>query len=318
MTGPVVVAGASGFVGRNVVDRLSAAGRDVRCGTRDLSDRDHRRAWVRLDVDTGAGLDAAFGGADAVVYLVHGLADHGPDLIAREEASAQRVLRAAEQAGVRRIVYLGGPTPDGEPSVHLRARLQTGEVLRSGRVSVIELRASMIVGAGSESWLMCRDLALRLPLMVLPRWLATRTQPIGIDDVVTAIVAAVDLSSAGSRAYDLPGPEILTAREILERVARQAGFRPVMVPVPVLTPRLSSWWLRFVTRADYGVARQLVDGMTSDLVAAGDGFWAELPDHVRVPFDEAVCRALAAEGPVHNRSARLWERAVRTLAVRAR
>lgn len=319
MSRTIVVAGASGFVGRHVVDQLLAGGLEVRCGTRDPARQsDRSRRWVTLDVDTGDGLDAALSGADALVYLVHGLATHGPDLLAREEASAARVRDTAARLGVRRIVYLGGPVPVGEPSVHLQARLRTGEILRGGAVPTVELRASMIVGAGSESWQMCRDLALRLPLMVLPRWLATRTQPIGIDDVVRALVAAIDLPLSGSAAFDLPGPEILTARQILERVAAQAGFRPWMVPVPVLTPRLSSWWLRFVTRADYGVARQLVEGLTSDLVSPDRGFWERLPGADPTPFDEVVRRALLAEGPAPTRGARAWERVVRTVAPRTR
>jgi uncharacterized protein YbjT (DUF2867 family) len=317
VSGPVVVAGASGFVGRHVVPRLLARGHEVRCGTRrPAAQTDPSRQWVKLDVDTGAGLDDALRGVDALVFLVHGLATHGEDLLASEEAAARRVLQAAERAGVRRIVYLGGPVPAGEPSPHLLARLRTGEILRSGSVSTIELRAAMIIGAGSESWQMCRDLALRLPIMVLPRWVATRSQPIGIDDVADAIVAAVDLDLPGSAAFDLPGPEVLTAREILERVSAQAGFRAVMVPVPVLTPRLSSWWLRFVTRANFGVARQLVDGLTSDLVAKDEGFWRHLPGRP-TPFDEVVRRALAEEGPPESLGPRLWERAVRVVGRRA-
>ena len=315
----VVVAGASGFVGRALVDRLLADGRDVVGGTRD-PERSRRdapdRAWVALDVD-GDGLDAAFEGSEALVYLVHGLGTHGPGLAAREVSAARRVLAAAERAGIRRIVYLGGPEPMGVPSEHLLARLRTGEILRSGGVSTIELRASMILGAGSESWQMCRDLALRLPVMLLPAWLATRSQPVGIDDVVAALIAALDLPLEGSHAFGLPGPEVLSARQILERIAAQEGFRPLMVPVPVLTPRLSSWWLRFVTRADLGVARQLVEGLTSDLVTAEPGFWAQMPTYARLPFDEAVRRALAAER-VPARGARLWERSVAGLASRVR
>lgn len=316
----VVVAGATGFVGRQLVDRLIADGREVRCGSRD-PERSRTeapdRTWVALDVD-GEGLDEAFAGCAALVYLVHSLATHGPGLADREAASAARVLAAAERTGIRRIVYLGGPKPDGKPSEHLLARLRTGEILRSGTVSTIELRASMIIGAGSESWLMCRDLALRLPVMLLPAWLATRSQPLGIDDAVAALAAAIDLPIAGSHAFGLPGPEVLSARQILERISARSGFRPLMIPVPVLTPRLSSWWLRFVTRADLGVARQLVDGLMSDLVCDEPGFWAHMPGYARVPFDEAVRRTLAAESSPDARSAQLWERSVARVASKLR
>lgn len=313
MSSPVVVAGASGFVGRRLVSQLRATGRELRLGSREP--RRHGAGWVHLDVDTGEGLDASLTGADSLVFLVHGLSTHAGDLRASEAATARRVLEAAERAGLRRIVYLGGPVPAGPPSTHLLARLETGEILRSGRVSTVELRASMIVGAGGESWQMCRDLALRLPVMVLPRWLGTRSMPVGLDDVVRAIVAAIDLPLEGSAAFDLPGPEVLTARQILERVAAQAGFRPVMVPVPLLTPRLSSWWLRFITRADVGVARQLVDGLTSDMVSEGPGFWVHLPDGP-TPFDEVVRQALMEEGPPPTRAVRLWEGAARRIAPR--
>lgn len=318
---PVVVAGASGFVGQHLVDRLTRAGRVVRCGTRDAAaarTRDPARSWVTLDVDRPETLPEALQGADALVYLVHQMRGaHGPDLVARERASAEAVRLACVAAGVRRIVYLGGPAPAGAPSEHLAARLVTGEALRAGGVSCIELRAAMIIGVGSESWTMTRDLALRLPVMLLPKWLATRSQPVGIDDVVDALVAAIDDPLTGSGAFDLPGPEVLTAREVLERIAAQRGIRPVMVPVPVLTPSLSAHWLRFVTRADYGVARQLVDGLGSDLVSVGPGYWARMPGRAPTPFTEVVRRAFAAEaGTVPRRDLR-WEAWVQRWARRA-
>jgi uncharacterized protein YbjT (DUF2867 family) len=251
--------------------------------------------WVHLDVEDDSSLDAAFAGADAVVYLVHQMRDHGRNLVSLERRSATRVRQAAERAGVRRIVYLGGPVPAGAASEHLVARLQTGEALRAGAMSTIELRAGMIIGANSQSWLIVRDLALRLPVMVLPQWLRSRSQPIGIDDVVSALVHAVALDSDRSAFYDLPGPEILDGRQILERVAGSVGMKPIMIPVPVLTPRLSSYWLRLVTRADYGIARKLVSGLLSDLVSEDDGFWSVAPHLTRTPLDEAIGRALDAE-----------------------
>ncbi len=313
----MVVAGASGFVGRRLVARLRAEGHTVRCGTRNVeAARPRDGSWVRLDVDHPETLGPALAGADALVYLVHQMGGgHGADLTAREAASADAVASAASAAGLRRIVYLGGPKPVGEPSPHLAARLLTGERLRAGAVSCIELRAAMIIGAGSESWTMVRDLALRLPVMVLPAWLATRSAPVAIDDVIEALSAAVVDDLSGSAAFDLPGPELISAREILTRAASVRGIRPVMIPIPVLTPGLSSHWLRLVTRADYGVARQLVEGLASDLVPDPVGYWARMGG--RSPTPLAVAMRQALEGDLIEGKGRRWESVVGRLAMRA-
>jgi uncharacterized protein YbjT (DUF2867 family) len=313
----LVVAGARGFVGRHLVPELVARGHHVRAGSREpaLAARQAGIDWVRLDVDVPDTLEPALEGADVLVYLVHHLASAGGHLADHEERSAEAVARAAARAGMSRMVFLGGPVPSGELSPHLEARLRTGRTLRAGDVPCVELRASMIVGAGSESWHICRDLALRLPVMILPRWTATRTSPVALDDVVFALADAVERPIDGPVAEDLPGPEVLSGRDILVRIAAVAGIRPYMVPVPVLTPRLSSLWLRFVTRADYGVARQLVDGLVSDLLPRDDGWWRRVPDHRRVPFDEAVRRALEDEEPDRGGP---WERVVRRIGRRVR
>lgn len=318
MTGPVVVAGATGFVGRRLVAALEAAGRPVRRGTRDPAagrTETPTATWVELDVDRPDTLRRALEGADALVYLVHQMReDHGADLVSHERAAARAVREAAEQAGLRRIVFLGGPVPAGTPSRHLAARLATGEELRAGTTSTIELRSAMIIGVGSESWTMTRDLAARLPVMVLPAWLATRSQPIGVADVVAALVHAVDDDHPGSAAFDLPGPEVLTAREILERIAAARGMRPLMIPVPLLTPALSAGWLRLVTRADFAIARQLVDGLAHDLVADGDGYWERMAPRRPTPFDAVVAATFAEESGTLSRRARTWERLARGLS----
>lgn len=316
----IVVAGATGFVGRHLVPVLSAGPEPVRLGSRD-PDRARARTdgdWVELDVDDAESVSRACDGARVLVYLVHQMGGHDDaDLVAAEEASATRVLRAAERAGVERIVYLGGPAPDGPPSDHLAARLRTGEVLRGGSSATgVELRAAMIVGHGSESWQIVRDLAFRLPVMVLPSWLSFRHQPVGIDDVVAAIAASADLELQASAWFDLPGPETLTVEETLYRVAAMRDMKPMAVRVPVLTPSLSSHWIRLVTRADFTVARQLVDGITGDLVSSGTDVWSRIPDYQQVPFDEAVRRALEAEAR-GNRRMRIWEGAARTLSRRS-
>lgn len=321
MSGPVVIVGARGFVGHHLCARLADAGVPVRGTSRDprgAREQYPEVEWVRADVDDPASLDTAFEGAERAVYLVHRMRADVDDLEGTEARSARHVIDAADRAGLQRLVYLGGPEPSGEASHHLRARLRTGEVLRSGTTSCIELRAGMVVGAGSESWLIVRDLALRLPVMVLPRWLSRRSEPIALDDVLLALHNALFLDDEGSHVYDLPGPEVLSGRQILERIAARVGIRTVMIPVPVLTPSLSSHWIRLVTRADYGVARQLVDGLTCDLVATGPTFWDRCPDLPRTSFDDAVRRALQGE-PVGALSSlgRRVERLARVLSLPA-
>lgn len=316
----VVVAGATGFVGSRVVPALEAAGYDVRAGTRNpqaAQKREPAHTWVRFDVEEAASMRAALAGADALVFLVHQMREHRGDLLEAERTAAQHVLAAAEAAGIRRIVYLGGPDPGRGASAHLEARLETGRVLRSSTVlTTLELQAAMIIGVGSESWLMVRDLARRLPIMVLPQWLERRSAPVGIDDVTTAIVRCVDLDEP-SRTLPLPGPEILPASAILVRVAAASGVRPVMIPVPILTPRLSSHWIRLVTRADFTIARQLVDGLSTDLIPDPDDFWRRCPDLHPTPLDEVIRSALARE-PANSmpRWQARWERWAQRVARR--
>jgi uncharacterized protein YbjT (DUF2867 family) len=296
----VLLTGATGFVGRAVYPALVASGAVVRCATRDAGHAAKRwpdRDWVTADVSNRESTARALEGCDTALYLVHGMASPGGDFHREEIAQAETFLRAAESAGVRRIVYLGGVVAESDDaSEHLRSREAVGETLRSGRVSTIELRASMIIGHGSLSWLIVRDLAARLPLMVLPRWLKSRTEPVAIDDIVAALLGALDAQVEGSAWFGVPGPDILSGREILERTADALGARrPLMIQVPLLSPQLSSHWVRFVTRADWSVAREVVVGLTEDLLSPDARFW-ELIGHSRLlDFDEAARRAIDEE-----------------------
>jgi uncharacterized protein YbjT (DUF2867 family) len=298
--GEILLTGATGFVGRAVQPKLVAAGWRVRCLTRRApgSERSVEGVqWVRGDVGVAADLGRALEGVRAALYLVHGMGE-GADFARREREQAARFALAAARAGVQRIVYQGGVQPAGEPSAHLRSRLAVGETLRQGLVPTLELRASMIVGHGSLSWLIVRDLAARLPLMVLPSWLRSRTQPVAIDDVVAALVGALDLPAGAGGAFDLPGPDVLTGRQILDETALRMHLHPPLaLEVPLLTPRLSSQWVRFVTRANWSVAREVVLGLTHDVLARDDRFWRRIGHPMRLSFAEAVDRALAAEAP---------------------
>lgn len=250
--------------------------------------------WVPFDVQRRETIGPALRGSTSAVYLVHEMAT-GTGYEERERDGARAFADEAAVQGLQRIVYLGGVAPQGAPSRHLRSRLLTGEILRAGSVPAFELRASMVIGAGSISWKIVRDLALRLPAMILPRWLASRSQPVAIDDVTFALERALELPLERAGVYDLPGPEVLTAREILIRIARLRGTRPVMLDLPVLSPRLSSYWLKLVTGADYHVARQLIEGLSHDLLASQRELWELVPEHRRLTFDEAALRAFARE-----------------------
>lgn len=295
MTAVVLLTGATGFIGDRLHDPLRAAGYRVRCLTRGPERARARwpdREWVGGDAHDPEALAAALAGCRSSYYLMHGMGDLSPGWIDREVAGAEMFARVAEQAGLERIIYLGGVEPRGNPSDHLRARLQTGDRLRRGGVPCAELRAGLIIGAGSASWTIVRDLAARLPAMILPLWLENQSQPVAVEDVVAALLAANDVPLPASRVWDLPGPESLSGAEVLMRIAGLLGRRPLIARVPLISPRLSSHWIRLVTRADYRLSAELVEGLTSDLVARHPAFWQEAGLPEPLGFDEAARRAL--------------------------
>ncbi len=293
----VLLTGATGFVGSALRPALERAGVELRCASRRRHARD---GWVVLDTARTATLTAALSGVSTALYLIHSMGEQGGggDWVGREEESARRFARAATVAGVKRIVYLGGVAPSGPASTHLRSRIRTGQVLRAGAVPVVELRAGMIVGVGSESWRIVRDLGMRLPLMVLPRWLQNRSEPVAIADVVAALVHAATAPQVPPGVYALPGPEALSGEQLLRRVAALRGLRPRTLHVPFVSPHLSSWWIGWVTRADLSIARELVAGLTCDLVSREPSFWPVMGGHTAQSFEAAARAALDAEQPL--------------------
>jgi len=297
----VLLTGASGFIGTHLDARL-AQSPDVTL--RRASRQPHGPGWVHLDVADPATYGEALAGVDVVVWLVHGLAE-GKGYDKREVERARAFGNAARVAGVQRIVYLGGIAPADHPSRHFKSRLATGRALRESRLPVTELRASIVLGPGSEGWTIVRDLAARLPAMIVPRWLENRTCPIDLIDVLEALAAAVEGRLAPGT-WDVPGPETLPYRELMTRVAHAMGRAPRMVRVPLLTPTLSALWLGIVTRARLPVARELAEGLRSDIVPTEQSVWTAL-DGPKIPLDDAIARALASEAPPQRPAARIVE-----------
>jgi uncharacterized protein YbjT (DUF2867 family) len=293
----VLLTGATGFVGARLFPVLQARGFQVLGGTRNVDNARRKfpgKEFVEFDITDGKSVREALRHCSAAVYLVHAMAT-GDDYERIERESAQTFRSAAADAQLERIVYLGGMPPRGKPSRHLRSRMTTGEILRGGSVPTIELQATMVIGSGSESFRMVRDLAARLPVMLLPRWAESVTEPIAIDDVTFALAHALQNAPAQSKAYPLPGPEKLTARDILGRTAGLMGRRVKMFGVPVITPKLSSYWIRLVTRGNHHVTDELVEGLRSDIIAPDQGYWKLCPEHERQSFDTAARKALNDE-----------------------
>jgi uncharacterized protein YbjT (DUF2867 family) len=295
----VLLTGGTGFVGQAVWPALEEAGYAVRGLTRDADGARARwpqKEWAEGDVESGDGIADALNGCDAGIYLVHGMGRGDDDFRRRDREAAEAFARSAAEAGVSRLLYLGGVDPQGPRSEHLASRLEVGEILRSGAVPCLELRASMIVGYGSLSWWIVRDLAARLPVMVLPRWMKHRTEPVAISDVVIALVRGLSIPLETSASYDIPGPEALTEKEIVIQTARALGLRPpAMIGVPVLSPWWSSHWVHMVTRADWGVAREIVLGLADDLIARNAEYWDIIGHEDRLTYRQAAAAAFAAE-----------------------
>ncbi len=293
----ILVMGATGYIGGRLVPRLADAGHVVRC----LARRPEKLAGVdwadRVEVVRGDALDPstlapAMADVDVVYYLVHSIGGSG-SFSDTDRVAASNTAAAAAEAGVSRIVYLGGLVPTDEvASAHLASRAEVGQILLDGDVPAVVLQAGVIIGSGSASFEMLRYLTERLPVMVTPRWVRSRVQPIAVRDVLTYLSGVLELDPDTNRRFDIAGPEVLTYREMMQRYAGVAELRRrVIIPVPVLTPWLSSHWVNVVTPVPKAIAQPLIGSLRNSVVATEHDIEALIPFEL-CPFDHAVRLAL--------------------------
>jgi len=286
----VLVAGSSGFVGRRLCPELQAAGHSVQAMTRHPDTYTGAGSPVYGDVHDAESLRAALAGCDAAYYLVHSLDD--AEFARRDADAAREFAQAAADAGVSRIIYLGGLGDDDDDlSEHLRSRREVEHLLGSAGVPVTTLRAGIIIGHGGISWEITRQLVEHLPAMITPRWVRTRTQPIAVGDVIRYLVGVLEEPAAEGRTFEVGGPDVLAYVDMLRRVAVIEGRHLWVIPVPLLSPRLSSRWLSLVTNVDVPTGRSLIDSMSNEVVVR-DRSIRELVDFEPMSYDEAVLAAL--------------------------
>ena len=298
---PILLTGATGYIGRRLLRELEAAAGRVRCLARQPARVAPTVAATEVmsgDCLDPASLQAAMAGVDQAFYLVHSMT-RGAGFAAVDREAATNFGRAASRAGVRRIIYLGGLADDTRSlSTHLKSRLETGEALRESGVPVVEFRASVVIGAGSLSFEMIRGLAERLPAMICPQWIDTRTQPIAIDDVLAYLRAALDLPEGREGVFEIGGPDVVSYADMIREYSRLRGLRRVLVPVPVLTPRLSGLWLGLVTPAQARVGRALVEGLRHPTVVRSSAALETFAIRP-TPMREAFMRAIDEGGATH-------------------
>jgi len=266
-----LVFGASGYIGSNLVPKLLSRDIAVRAVSRQMQALKARH-WKNVELVEADALEPdtltqALLNVDTAYYLVHSMAA-GRNFSSIDLKAAANFAMAAESAGVRRIIYLGGLVPEDADSEHIVSRRETGEILRQGKVPVTEVRAGIIVGAGSAAFEVMRDLVFHLPAMITPRWVRAKSPPIALDNLLEYLVQLPDIDEAAGQIYDAAGPETLTYEDMMRVLADVAGKRqPVIIPVPVLSPKLSSYWLRFVTSVPTNIAKALIGGLKHDFTA---------------------------------------------------
>ncbi|HZV81428.1 MAG TPA: NAD(P)H-binding protein [Geobacteraceae bacterium] len=295
MRGTVLVAGASGFIGQRLVRGLVDEGTSVRCLLRRDAPLPDGVETARGDLLQAETLPPALEGVDTVYYLVHSMAGGRSGFEQRDRSAAENFTRAATAAGIRRVIYLGGlGETDTGLSGHLRSRMEVGKILQSGGFATTFLRAAVIFGAGGASFEMIRSLVERLPVMITPRWVSTRCQPIAVGDVIRYLIGCLHEERTTGGTFDIGGPDILTYREMMLRFAAIEGRRLLIIPVPVLSPKLSSYWVGLITPVKPSIAMPLIEGLANEVVCRENRIRDLLPFPLTL-FDEAVRVALAEE-----------------------
>lgn len=305
----VLLTGVTGFVGGRLLPVLLSNGFRTRCLVRSrqrLSGNvamDPSVDYVEGDLLDRESLLRGLDGMESVFYLVHSMGGHSVlrhvDYIDRDIRAAENFLDAADRAGVRRIIYLGGLGETGQDlSEHLSSRQRVGQILQSGRVRTTILRAANIIGAGGAPFEMLRYMTERLPVMICPRWIDTRCQPIAVQNVLEYLVGCLNEPKTAGENYDIGGPDIITYRELMLLYARVRGLRRLIITVPVLTPYLSSFWINLVTPVPAGVVMPLVEGLKNEVVCR-DNRIRELVHLRLISMQEAICEALTQirQGP---------------------
>jgi uncharacterized protein YbjT (DUF2867 family) len=299
----ILLTGATGYVGGRLLERFERSGQSVRCLTR-RPEALSQRVGGKTEVMKGDALDAesllpAMQGVDTAYYLVHSMGSSG-DFAEEDRRAAKNFSSAAQAAGVRRIIYLGGlgngdPNADQKLSPHLRSRQETGDVLRAHHPQIIELRASIVIGSGSLSFEMIRALVERLPVMICPKWVKVKAQPIAIEDLLDYLEASLNLPHQASQVLEIGGPDQVSYGEIMQEYARQRGLRRLMIPVPLLTPYLSSLWLGLVTPLYARVGRKLIDSLKNPTLVSNNLAALTFPKLKPRGIEAAVARALVNE-----------------------
>ena len=286
----VLVSGSSGFIGRRLCPALEQAGHSVRAMTRSPDAYKGVGDAVHGDVHNIDSLHSALAGCSVAYYLVHSLEVANFEQL--DADAARNFARAAAEAGVDRIIYLGGLGQDSDNlSTHLRSRRQVEHLLGGSGVPVTTLRAGIIIGNGGISWEITRQLVEHLPGMVTPRWVRTRTQPIAATDVVRYLVDVLAITDTAGRAFDIGGRDVLSYVDMMHRLARIEGRRRIVIPVPLLTPRLSARWLALVTSVDVQTGRSLIDSMSNEVIVRDDAIRA-LITFDPMGYDDAALAAL--------------------------